>query len=200
MADDDYLAGAEYHAKMDKDHPHKQLTLIFNATRKDLDAIDTRPLATFRPQVGSAEQREKVEIIGWTPSGSSGETKARTALDGGKDQVYTDIKVRTQTTETVRIHGVRLPSNVEAQWQARALVEAELDRRARNLVRGDAVLATGEPYLRVGQRHIVQVNDLRPFGAKFSGEYTITAVRHEIDEQGVCRTEFDVRRPEVTKV
>lgn len=190
VADDEYLAGSDWHSKVDKDHPHRNLTFIYNASRQDLEAEGTRPLVSFRPGIGSDHQRKKIDIIGWVNYGGEGEKTGKAQLPTGKDRVYTDIKVRTEKVETLRILG----ETVHTQSQARALAQAEMERRARQLVRGDAVLANGEPGMRVGQKHSIQLNDMRPFGKMFSGGYVLEAVRHEIDREGACKTAFDIRR------
>jgi len=196
IADDNYLAGPEFHAKLDPNHPHKQLTLLYNAQREAMKAVNVRPLRKFAPGVGSERQRKKVDIIGWVNSGDDGEKSAKARLATKSGQIYTDIKIRSEAVETIRIQG----ETVHTQAQARALVDAEMERRARTLVRGDGALANGEPYLRAGQKHVIQLNDLKPFGKMFTGEYVIESVRHAINQDGVCETSFDVRRPEVSKV
>ncbi len=200
MADDDYLAGTEWYSLLDKDHPLPDLTMTYNVDRPELEAPGARPLISFRPGIETAGQRKKVEVINWTGYGDIGETTGKAQLEEGRDEVYTDIRVRTERIETIRIYGVKLmASDSSANAQARQMAQAEMERRARQLVRGEGVLGNGEPGMRAGQRHTIRVNDMRPFGAKYSGRYVIEAVRHELNSEGACATSFDVRRDGLTK-
>lgn len=179
------------------------------------DDIDVRagaviPLKSFTPSIGAAKQKEKVRLISWKATGGKkaeenlGEISlVEDLLDlvvGIADEipaegnsVYTDIKFRTNTIETIRVIG-----QVKTKEQAKAIVEAELERRAEDLVTGSGIIQ-GEPLLQFGQRHTFKVNDLSGIARQYSGEYHVTEVAHKIDTDQGYNTHFKVRRTGLTK-
>jgi len=172
------------------------LRLVYYPTTDDLGDENTAILQTFDPEVGSDDQRVSVEVVSWDSINKKGERFGKASLSqlDHKDEGYTEITVKSQAIETLSIRKA-----VSTKPAATREARQELARRAARLVKGEGVLANGNPFIRMGQTHEIVLRDLGPIGKQFSGEYLITAVRHEIDEEGMCRTSFDVRRDGLTK-
>jgi hypothetical protein len=194
---DSQLNSEGFHGLMDPDRPFTKLNMIYRPIPAQLDVAGNVVLRDFQPEIGSEGQREQVEIISWDVFDKEGQKVATEKLPDAtkKSQNYTVVTVKTHAIETLRI-----PGTARNKGQAITLVRAELERRAARLVEGNGVLANGNPHIRMGQRHNVVLQDLQPFGKQFSGEYLISAVRHEIDSEGICRTSFDVRKDGLTPV
>jgi|GEM_PF-2918053 len=168
---------------------------IFERNLFDTYKDGVYPLVAFNPRVSSVEQRTNVEVVSFDPFKSDGKRIAYESLAGlGRDvSGYTDIKVNTEATETIRVLGIaRTPG------EARTMAQSELRRRAEQLVKGDARVM-GNPYIRAGQKHTIIYSAFRDIGKQFSGEYTIKGVRHQIDSDGLLTTEFDVMRERLTQ-
>ena len=196
LVDDDYLAGVDFQKLMDPDRPLRQIRLVYRPDAEDLADPDVCILKSFQPEVGTRDQRTQVEFISWSSVTESGEKlgTGKLSQEPTKSQKYTEIVVETETVETLRITGEAALTASQAKMMARA----ELHRRASRLVEGQGVLANGFPALRMGQRHLIEINAMPPWGQKFTGEYMITAVKHAIDRQGVFTTEFDIKRDGLT--
>jgi len=178
--------------------------MIYRPTPEQLrQAQDNIVLLSFRPEVGSDGQRERVEVLSWhvkraKPDKYSKAELSETTTEKGGD-IYTEIKVRTEVVETLRMFGVAIGSGPENEGQARALAEAEIQRRADNLVRGYDAVILGNPLVRPGQEHWLQLNALGRFGQQYSGNYFLTSVRHELTTDEGYLTYFDCRRSGLTK-
>lgn len=153
------------------------------------------PLFAFTPDLSSRGQRTGVEVVAWSATNAKGEHRGTASLgDAMVDGLaYTDVKVRTDVTEVIRIVGRSIATDAEAQ----ALAAAEMQRRADQLVQGQAQMP-GNASIGMGQKHRFTINALGNFGVQFSGEYWITKVRHTIDIKQGFRTAVDVRRNGVT--
>ena len=176
--------------------------MIYRPTSKQLrQAQNNIPLLSFRPEVGSDGQRERVEVLSWhvrraKPDKFSKAELSETTTEKGGD-IYTEIRVKTEVVETLRIFGVAISPDNEGQ--ARALAEAEIQRRADNLVHGYDAVIPGNPLIRPGQEHWLQLNALGKFGQQYSGNYFLTSVRHELTTDEGFLTYFDCRRSGLTK-
>lgn len=155
------------------------------------------PLEKFEPRVSAVDQRTNVEVISFDPvktgTAAPHERRAGTQLDN-RMSGYTDIKVRSDVTETLRVRGTAHNEN-----EARTMAQSELRRRAEQLVKGDARVM-GNPYIRAGQKQTIVYSCFKDIGRQFSGEYTIKGVRHQIETDGLLTTEFDVMRERLTEI
>ena len=197
MVPDDMLGTPEFNALTLPDITISPLTFVYRPqTEADYD-VSRRLLSSFSPDVGSFGQRVQVEIISWDVIDVNGQKISKDRLKNlpTSGQNYTELTVESERVETLRLPGV-----VAGKTEQRRLAKAALEARAARLVKGDVVLAGGEPTLGIGQRHQIMVNDMPPVGKQFTGEYLITAVRHEIDGSGRYTTSFDVRRDGLTEV
>ena len=167
----------------------EKLIFEYRPSEPDVNLGIVIPLKKFDPRMGVEDQREAAQLISWTPEGSSPITEDEAALpDTEGEDGYTDIKFRATTVETIRVKG-----NIRNKAQAQALVEAELQRRAENIVTGSGTVQ-GLPTLKFGQIHIFRTNGLGDISRKYSGTYHITEVTHEVTIDGGFVTGFRVRR------
>jgi hypothetical protein len=193
IADDHYLGNELEYLR------HTFYHLPFSG---DMVAASDQPLITFAPETNGDLQRLEVNVIAWASVGTDGVvrgTKRLEELPATGDR-YTELKVKFEHIETLKIRN----QSIRTDAQARTLAQAELERRARELVKGQMTIP-GNGLIMIGQRHDVVCNDLgvpgntKGFGRQYSGAYTITGVRHEFGESGFL-TYCDVRRAEVTRL
>lgn len=152
------------------------------------------PLMEFTPKLGASGQREKAMIISWTPEGKTTQTEEESIDADTEGNVgYTDIKIQSSSIEVIRVKG-----NVRTKGQAKALVDAELARRAENLVNGSGIVQ-GDPRIKLGSLHLFKLNDLDDIGLQYSGDYYITEVIHTMDLESGFRTQFSVQRNGLSK-
>ena len=196
MVDDDYMATPEFHDAVRPGSSARKFRFVHSPTDEDLAAPNTWPLQSFEPELGSEGQRTQVEVKIWDAISTEGRRFGKGKLQPSKTGAgYTEVIVKTETIETYRITGKVAKTEAEARY----LAINEMDRRAKELVKGEVVLVTGTPHLHVGMPVNIVTRGLEPFGSMFTGEYIIEAVRHEIDSVGAYSTTFDVRRDGVTQ-
>ena len=197
MVPDEMFGTPEFYALTSPDITISPLTFVYRP-RPEVDyGVSTREVSSFSPDVGSFGQRVQVEIISWDVVDANGQKISKDRLKNlpTTGQNYTELTVESERVETLRLPGI-----VAGKTEQRRLAKAALEARAARLVKGDVVVAGGEPSLGIGQRHRIVVNDMPPVGKQFTGDYLITAVRHEIDGSGRYTTSFDVRRDGLTEV
>ena len=196
MVDDNYMATTEFHQAIRPGSTARKFRFVHSRTPEDLATPNTWPLQSFNPELGSEGQRTQVEVKVWSSISDNGQHFGKAKLQPSKTGVgYTAVIVKTETIETYRIIG----KVAENEAEARYLAISEMERRAKELVKGEVVLVTGTPHLHVGMSVDIVTRGLEPFGTMFTGEYIITAVRHEVDSEGAYSTAFDVRRDGVTQ-
>ena len=195
LVDDKYMTTPEFHNAVRPGSTARKFRFVHNHTDEDLSAENTWPLVSFVPELGSGGQRTQVEVKVWDSISDEGVRFGKGKIQPSKTGVgYTEVVVKTETIETVRILG----KTAENEAQARYLAINEMERLAKELVKAEAMPAIGTPHLRVGMPINIVTRGLQPFGAMFTGEYIITAVRHNIDSDGSYTTPFNVRRDGVT--
>ncbi len=177
----------------------KRLNLIYQPEADQL-RNGALPLLSFHPEVGSDGQRSRIEVLSWHVKRDTPDKYSKALLNQMQTEpdadTYTEIQFRAEIIETFKIFN----RAVRDEAEARKLAEAELQRRADNFVRGyDAVIA-GNPHIRLGQEHDLQLNALRKHGQQFSGPYWITAVRHELTLDEGYLTYFDCTRSGLSKI
>lgn len=167
------------------------LTFAHRADRDLLKELKAAPLLSFSPNLASAGQRIKVEVIAWSSEDTQGKVYGESKLETLRsvNQIYTDIKVKSEAIETLRIVG----KTAKSRGQAEQLALAELQRRADNFVTGQGVIAL-DSRVRAGQKHWLEPRSLGIFGKQYTGEYMFTGVKHTVDPEKGFRTSFDVRR------
>lgn len=145
-------------------------------------------LRSFDVLADLAAQRSKVTVCGWDVAAK--QAIAEDATDSvlgnelGNDQsgqaiLQAQFGARNETLA----HGMPVTSD-----EARTLAEAYQRASARRFVTGLGVAETSAG-LRVGSRA-----SLQGLGPLFSGQYTVTALRHRFDSVLGLRTEFHVER------
>ncbi len=195
LVDDKYMATPEFHDAVRPGSTARKFRFVHQPTDEDLSADNTWPLILFEPELGSEGQRTQVEVKTWSSISDSGRHFGKGKIKPSQTGVgYTEVIVKTEVIETVRILG----KTAENDAQARYLAINEMDRRAKELVKGEVVPAIGSPHLHLGMKVDIVTRGLQPFGTMFTGEYIIKAVRNEIDSDGSYTTLFDVRRDGVT--
>lgn len=196
LVDDAYMATPEFHDVLRPGSSTRKFRFVHNPTDEEKATPGTWPLLSFDPELGSEGQRTQVEVKVWDAISDEGRRYGKGKLQPSKTGVgYTEVVVSTETIETYRIMG----KTAENEAEARYLAINEMDRRAKELVKGETVLAIGTPHLHIGMPVEIVTRGLEPFGTMFTGEYIIEAVRHEIDSDGAYSTAFDVRRDGVTQ-
>jgi phage protein D len=145
-------------------------------------------LREFDVTADVAAQRTAVAVSGWDVSGKtairSEATAAAIASELGSDTSGVSILQGIAARKENLAH----PSPASAS-EGQAAAEAFFRISARRFVMGRGV-ADASLGLRVGTRV-----DLKELGPMFSGQYTVTAVRHRFDSVNGIRTEFAVERP-----
>jgi hypothetical protein len=196
LVDDKYMAGTAFHEALRPGSKRHNFTFHYRPDPINIEDADSYPLVSFNPNVGTAGQRQQVEVKSWAAVGEAGERfgKGKLTQTPTRGTKYTEIVIATETIETLRITNKAARTAAQAKY----LAKAEMARRAARLVEGEVVLGFGVAHLRMGLTVNLAVHDLQPFGAMFSGPYLIEAVRHEIDTDGNYTSAFDVRRDGVT--
>jgi phage protein D len=192
MVDDVKLSSPQIHEYLRPGSEPLAYTFIYRPTPDDLTEPNTKALRSFTPELGVDGQRSTVEVKSWASAGAKGETYGKGKLKDipTKGIAYTEIVVKTETVEVLRITGEAVRTTAQAKYLARS----EMEKRAARLVKGEVELSIGNANLRVGMKVHLVVRDLEPFGSIFTGDYIIEAVSHELDSEGAFLTAFDVRR------
>jgi len=174
----------------------EKFRLIYRPTEEELQDFYARPLLEFFPEIASDQQRLKVEVISWAAIDSRGKKYGKMSLSEAetKGEAYTEVKVKTEVIETMRIVG----KAARTTGQAKMIAQGELQRRADGLIKGMAVIM-GNPLVQMGQEHELVLRDLGKFSDQYSGDFFLTGVRHQLDLKGYL-TFFDVRRTGLTSV
>lgn len=184
MVDDSYLANRQSYKFVFEHRP----------IQTDVDSGVVIPLYEFKPSLGAKGQREKVQVISWKNLGTEiTEEEEATNKDTEGNEGYAHVKIQSSTIETIRV-----PVLVKDKTQARAAVEAEMQRRSEDIIQGSG-LVQGLPRLRIGNSHIFKLNDLGESGVKYSGEYHITETTHKYDTSTGYTTGFKARKTGLTK-
>jgi phage protein D len=154
------------------------------------------PLLEFTPKVGTSGQRGSVRIISWTPEKPEGLTEKidMDDIESGDVIVYTDIKFIAD--KGIEYH--RVTDIIRDEKHAKALVKAELKRRAEKMVTGEVEIP-GNPHIRMGYEIWIQLKTFGDIGRQYTGLYTVTKAKHELSKDGY-RTKLELRRPGLTKV
>lgn len=189
-----YLQPLSFFSSTDMQPDDSRFVFVQNPGPGDLNPANAYPLIECNPRAGSYDQVDEVKVLSFDPVKDGGkEPNQRTATSESGSQGWTDIRVRSEFTQTIRVAGT-----ARNQQEARRLAEAELRRRAEQLIKGE-MRTLLRPELRAGQVHQVQINSLQDIGRAFSGKYTLNGVRHVFS--GDQRyTEFDVLRDRLTQV
>ncbi len=165
--------------------------LRFGKPRQDQKAILTlewgKNLISFKPNLNTSQAVSAVVVRGWDKQGKKA---IEVTLHPGEESPQ---EPRAQLSSEIahEIFGdvvkeiTDQPVNSEAD--ARKIAQAELDRIAENLIRGNAT-TVGLTQLRPGV--CVQLDKL---GSWFTGKYYLEKVTHRLDENGY-RTTFEGRR------
>ena len=188
-----YIADMKYFADQQPDN-HK-FTFIRNPYGDQAHKTGVYSIIGYNPRVSKVGQRTSVEVVSFDPFKSDNERYGKETLAnlGHDASGYTDITVKSEVQQTLRIRGVARNEN-----EARIMAEAELKRRAEQLVRGD-FRVVGNPYLKAGQKQEIILQVFGDIGKQFSGDYTLIGVRHVFSSEGYF-TSFDVQRERLTAV
>lgn len=185
-----YIADLKYFADQQPD-AHKFM-FIRNPYGGQTNDPSVFSLIDYNPRVSKVGQRTSVDVVSFDPFKQS--DNERTSGDVTLDRLgYTDITVKSEVKQTLRVRGIARNAN-----EARIMAEAELKRRAEQLVKGD-FRVVGNPYLKAGQKQNIELQVFGAIGKQFSGEYTLTGVRHTFSSDGYF-TSFDVQREKLSKV
>jgi len=145
-------------------------------------------LRQFAVTADLAMQRTAVTVSGWDVSGKqaikSEATSSAISSELGSDTSGVSILENISARKENLAHAVPVTSS-----EAQAAADAFFRTSARRFVTGRGI-AEPDARLTVGARV-----DLKDLGPLFSGQYTVTAVRHRFDTARGIRTEFDVERP-----
>lgn len=182
MVDDNYLLEQQDY----------RLRMIYNPGPDDLRDITETPLLKFDPKFEIAGKRGSIEVAGWGNINLP-EVYGRSGLsDIGQEglmQIWEGVE---------KIASRQLPANKpETSYQAKVITSAELRRRLKNLISGDATIA-GDAHIHIGQQHEIVLNALGDFGKQYSGKYMLKRVVHSISPDDGYKTTFDVRRGGLT--
>jgi len=171
------------------------LTFIYSPKIDEIDMTKKFPILSINPRAGMIDQRQVVEVISWSEVKEKEYEYGKQNLDNLSDgsQGYTDIKIQTDAVETLRVSGVATNSA-----QAKRMAEAELRRRATDLVSGDVTLI-GDPSISIANKHHFKINAFGLSGQEFEGDYTVWGVRHVWDGDGF-RTELDLKNNKMKKI
>lgn len=156
-------------------------TFIYKPRKGQVDNETTFSLLAFNPKAAREGQRMQVEVLSWHPVNKDGKYG------------HAEMVVRSEITETLIVEEFVKDSN-----HAKRLAESILRDRADRLVKGNARIV-GDPTIRVGQMHILEMNPFGKCGAMMSGEHEIIAVKHTFSKSGFI-TEFDINRDRLTEV
>jgi phage protein D len=184
-----YLVSSDYLRKS------SGIRYIYNARKSDIQDDEVAPILSFYPRLGFEDQRKTVEVIGWDAYKEKDVRYSRAELENvEKDsdlKGYTEISVIA--SEKVRINQV-----ARTDKQARELAEAELRRRAEQLVRGDLTII-GHPEIELGEILDLKINAFGRIGRQFSGEHQVVGIKNILSSTGYT-TEIDINRQGLTEV
>lgn len=159
-------------------------------------ANDGLPLFRFRPHLSLVGQRTKVKVLAYVSVGPDGRHYGSAKLDvadkGARNFTY--VRAEVDRVIELRVSG-EFAQSVSA---ARDIAEAELERRSRDLVKGEGQTIGWAP-LEVGQKHEIVINAFKDIGQTFTKDYLVTGVRHRLNSEGFF-TEFDVSTDMVADV
>jgi phage protein D len=146
-------------------------------------------LVSFSVRLSTAGQVAEVEARGWDTVQKAAVSATARASDsfsftGKLSAAGTQQAFRGASGNSKRV----LFANIHAATheEAQRFADAELRRLRRNLVTGDAA-TVGNPDIHVGSTVII--DDM----GRFSGEYVVDSVRHQINSGGF-RTSFEIRQ------
>ena len=184
-----YLVSSDYLRKS------SGIRYIYNARKPDIEADKTAPILSFYPRLGFEDQRKTVEVVGWDAYKAKGIRYSKAELE----QIEKDSDLEGYTEISV-IASEKLVVNEVAKTdkQARDMAEAELRRRAEQLVRGDLTII-GDPEIELGEMLALKINAFGRIGRQFSGEHQVAGIRNIITSTGYI-TEIDINRQGLTEV
>jgi phage protein D len=167
-------------------------TLFFRPEREGGVPIPLRrrvDLTAFSVRLSTAGQVAEVEARTWdttqkatvvaTARASNAFKYTGSLSSAGAQQAFRGV---SGNSKRVMFANIRAASHEDAQRFA----DAELRRLRRSLITGDAA-TVGNPAIRVGS--MVVIGDM----GRFSGEYVVDSVRHQLNEGGY-RTSFQIRQ------
>jgi len=170
--------------------PYTAATFVYRPTGSEIADPDIFELIEFTPNVDKARQRTEVVVKSWSAFRDDGEEIGKASLSDipdGEDG-FTELIVEANIMQRLTVHTI-----ARNLGQAQKLAEAELKRRAEDLVKGD-MLTKGMPELRIGQTHTLKINAFGDVGESFSGKYLIKSVRNEFDQKGGYVTLCDISK------
>lgn len=146
-------------------------------------------LTAFSVRLSTAGQVAEVEARAWDTAQKTAITATARASDSfnftgklsaaGRHQAFRGADGNSRRVLFASIHAA-------THEEAQRFADAELKRLQRNLVTGDGA-TVGNPDVRVGSTVIIA--DM----GRFSGEYLVDSVRHQINSSGY-RTSFEIRQ------
>ncbi len=141
-------------------------------------------LVSFTPRMSVPSQVSEVTVRGWDP-------KTKTLISGSASSSAAHPTLGVQSSGTSAASSIgsatRLVTRVPVNSQADAtrVAQGVMDRTNEGFIEAEGE-CTGDPALHAGMTITIA-----GVGAKFGGDYTLSAVRHEISP-GVLKTQFRI--------
>ncbi|MGH2969514.1 MAG: VgrG-related protein [Solirubrobacteraceae bacterium] len=161
----------------------------FRSAKKDTGAVtlkygDGTSLLNFRPRVSSVQQAATVVVRGWDPA------QKQEIVGQGVNGTAAPTEIGAKRPSVVNSFGVAsvlvADRTVETRGEADKLAQASLDRAAAAFVEAEGK-AYGNPDIKAGK--LVKLEGL---GARFSGQYKVTAATHVLRGAGSYFTLFQI--------